>query len=268
MLRTILLAVLLTAVALRADDPPPTDDAVRAIELKVRLAEVEYVKAQIELEQIKSKQRVGQLQDQLNAAQAAIAELKAAEVAAMANIGFIPRWLVLCPIAVDEKVANHDEASCKDMLDRQYVPADATPREGDKATIDGVDLSWKAVECTDFSVDLSRIADDAGKKSDSAAYVGVVYVTTPNERTGLKLAVGSDDDCVFRLNGKELIRAYIGRGVERDQNIAEDITLQAGTNMLTFTVLNGASPAGACARFLDNDGKPIDGVTYSVVPAK
>lgn len=267
-LRLLLCVSSFLAVVARGDDPPPSDDAVRAIELKVRVAEVEFIKAQIELEQIKTRQRVGQLQEQLAAAQAAIAELKAAEIAALANVGFVPRWLVLGPIRVDEKVSQHDEASCKEMLDRQYVPADAAPRDGDKATIDGTELAWKAVELTEFAVDLSKIADDAGKASDNAAYLGIVYITAPVERSGIKLAIGSDDGCVWRLNGKEVIRSYAGRGVERDQNLSEELTLKAGANVLAFTVLNGGSPAGAAARFVEKDGRPVEGLTCSVIPAK
>ena len=38
-------------------------------------------------------------------------------------------------------MSGHDEDSCKEMLDRLYVPADATPRADDKATVDGKELT-------------------------------------------------------------------------------------------------------------------------------
>ena len=99
-----------------------------------------------------------------------------------------------------------------------------------------------------------------------AAYLGVAYITTEDEVTGVKLSIGSDDDSVWRLNGEEVIRAYNGRGVEKDQDSANDLTLKQGVNVLSFTVLNGEGPTAAAARFVDENGNPIKGLKVSLTP--
>ena len=180
--------------------------------------------------------------------------------------GFIRNWLVLGPIHLDEKVGNHDEASCKEFLDRQYVPADGKPKEGDKETIDGMEYNWKPLEADDYFLDLAKFAADDGKDATNAALVGIVYVTSAEEVAAVKLAIGSDDDSLWRLNEAEVIRVYASRFIGKDENVAENLTLKKGVNVLRFTVLNGGNPCAAAARFFDVEGKPIKGLKYSVTP--
>jgi hypothetical protein len=182
--------------------------------------------------------------------------------------GFIRNWVVLGPIKVDDKVGSHDEANCKEFLDKEYYPGQKTamPKDGDKVKVDGSEAAWKAVESGEYSVDLGKVATDAGKEAEHAAYLGTVYVISDKEMPDVKLAIGSDDDSVWRLDGKEVIRAYAGRAIDKDQDKSEPVTLKQGVNVLTFVVLNGDGPTAAAARFLDKEGNPIKGLTISVAP--
>ncbi len=263
----ITLAVLMSPCIYPCLAAEPTENItaaqVREARVHVKQAEVDLIRAHLDLKQLEGQRDVERLQEQLHTAEAALAELNKA--AAQAD-GFVMKWLVLGPVALDEKVSNHDEASCKDFLDRQYIPADATPNDGDKTTIDNAELTWKTVEAEDYYIDLAKMADDAGKDPEHAAFVGIVYVISDEELAGVKIAVGSDDDSVWRLNGKEILRAYEGRDVQKDQQTADNLTLKKGVNVLSFTVLNGDGASAAAARVLDKDDNVPKGVTYGLKP--
>ena len=113
-----------------------------------------------------------------------------------------------------------------------------------------------------------KVAADASAEPEHAAFLGVVYIMSEHDAAGVKLSIGSDDDSVWRLNGREVIRAYEGRPVDKDQNQSDDLMLKKGVNVLTFTVLNGDGDCGAAARFLTSDGEPVPGLTASLTPPK
>jgi hypothetical protein len=177
--------------------------------------------------------------------------------------GFIRNWLVLGPISVDPKVSEHSEEACKQFLDKEYFSGqmDLKPSAGDKSTVDGVEMPWQAVEAADFTLDTNKIAEDQSKGTDNVVYLGVAYVVVPNDMPDVRLAIGSDDDSLWRVNGKELIRVYAARAAEKDTDRSEAIALKQGTNIVTFTLINGNGPSGICARFLEKDDKPVTGLT-------
>ena len=84
--------------------------------------------------------------------------------------GFVRNWLVLDPIPVDEAVNNHNEESCKAVIDKEYFPGekDVTPKDGEKVTADGKELAWHAEQSEDYSLEVSKAASDAGKQAEKA----------------------------------------------------------------------------------------------------
>lgn len=240
-----------------------TDDDIRVAELKAREAEVAFINAQLKLEQLRSQRKIALLQQQLKQAEEALAAVGPKDET---GDGFIHKWLVLGPIKVDEKVSNHDEESNKELLDRHYTPPLSSPKAGDEVEIDNAQFSWQAVENEEYFVELSKVAEDAGADPEHAAYLGLVYVTASEEVDGVRLVVGSDDDCAWRLNGEEVVRFYGGRGIDKDQDEAAELTLKKGVNVLSFTVLNGEGPSAAAARFIDDDGNAVKGLKFSTEP--
>jgi hypothetical protein len=243
--------------------PAPAVDLVPVpvSDVKLTEAEIDGISGLIAEEKLRSAQRLAELDAQLSEAREQLATITATD-----GEGFIRAWLVLGPVPLDQKVANHDEESNKEILDRNFIPPEATPREGDDATIDDFDRTWTAVRPTDYFVDLAKVAADQERNAENAAYLGVAYITSEQEVANVKLAIGSDDGSVWRLNGKEVIRSYSGRGIARDQDTSEELTLKQGVNVLIFTVLNGHGPTAAAARFLDKDGNAVRGLKVSLTP--
>jgi hypothetical protein len=208
----------------------------------------------------------------ISAALIAAANLRAddAKTFKVDDEGFIRNWLVLGPISVDQKVSEHSEAACKEFLDKEYFSGqkDLKPSAGDKSTVDGAEMPWQAVEAADFTLDTNKIAQDQSKGTDNVVYLGVAYVVVPNDMPDVRLAIGSDDDSLWRVNGKELIRVYAARAAEKDTDHSEAIALKQGTNLVTFTLINGDGPSGICARFLDKDDKPVTGLAITSAPPK
>jgi hypothetical protein len=184
--------------------------------------------------------------------------------------GFIRNWVLLEPIALGDTAATHEEDTQKPMFNKQYFEGqkDGMPQDGEKVKVDGKDAIWHAHTASDYAIDFEKIAADASKEPTNAMYFGVAYILSTDQKDGVKLAIGSDDSSVWWLNGNEVIRVYSGRGVDKDQDQAENLTLKKGLNVLHFAVINGDGPAGACARFLDKGGNPVKEITILGGPPK
>jgi hypothetical protein len=173
--------------------------------------------------------------------------------------GFIRRWLALPPIGLDESAGRHEEATQKPVFDREWFPGQsgATPAEGDTVTIDGKEFAWKAAHCG---------VPWKFKAVDNSLYLGITYLVCRRPIPNVRLSIGSDDSSMWRLNGREVIRQYVGRGVKADQSTSRPLSLRRGVNVLTFAVINGRGGAGACARFLDSASRPVTRFKVTVEP--
>jgi hypothetical protein len=178
--------------------------------------------------------------------------------------GYIRNWLLLEPIKLTEEIAAHTEEQEKPVFAKDFVTKDYTPKPGDKLKPAGVELTWAAKESSDSILDLSGAFE--GKDNEQVLYMGVVYVTAPQEIQDAKLSIGSDDSSVWKLNGKEVIRVYAGRDCEKDTDQSQPLTLKKGTNIVQVAVTQGDGPTAMVARFIDKDGKPIKDLTISVTP--
>jgi hypothetical protein len=179
--------------------------------------------------------------------------------------GYIRNWLLLEPVKLTEDVSSHTEEQEKPVFDKDWVKKDYTPRDGDKLKANDTDHAWSAKESSDAIVDLTGLFE--GKDTQQCVFLGVAYVTAPQEMTDVKLSIGSDDSSIWRLNGKEIVRVYSQRSVEKDTDQSQPVTLKKGANTLQFAVIQGDGPAGAVARFVDKDGNPVKGLTISLAPA-
>lgn len=181
--------------------------------------------------------------------------------------GFIQHWLVLDPIAL-EGVGDHNAEVEKPMFAREYFRNQLTaiPRDKDKLTVAGKELMWRKVSVKDFQIDLAQFATDNGKNPASCLFFGFTCVIATDDIKNVKLAIGSNDSSVWWLNGQEVIRVYMGRAVNPDDDMSPLITLKKGRNELRFAVIEGDQQGGACARFIDSADKPLTRLQVSADP--
>lgn len=177
-----------------------------------------------------------------------VATVRGGETFKPTDGGFIANWLVLEPITLADSASSHDEENQKGMFDKEYFAGlkTATPKNGEKVKVGETELSWRAIAAEGDILNLPEV--------NNSLYIAVTYIHCEEEMSGLSLKIGSDDSSMWLLNGKEVLRVYQGRGVDRDQNSTpEPITLNKGTNVLMALVINGEGGVGLCARF----AKPV-----------
>jgi len=157
--------------------------------------------------------------------------------------GFIRNWVLLEPIQLSEKAGTHDEENQKELFDKEYIPnlKQLKPKDGEKVKINNAELTWRAAQAEDYFLALPE--------QTNSMSIAVAYIECEEEMPGVMLKIGSDDSCLWTLNGKEVLRIYSGRGVDKDQNTSPVLTLSKGTNVLMAQVINGEGQAGLCARF-------------------
>jgi hypothetical protein len=176
--------------------------------------------------------------------------------------GFIQRWLLLEPIPASGVTESVVQATVK----KEQFPGQFTviPRDGDKVTAGGTDLTWHAVDSKDYRVNLYHFAFALEKPTTDVTFWAVTVVNCPREIPGVRLAVGSNAASVWWVNGKEVIGIYTDRQTFIDDGISRRLTLAKGPNVIRCAIVNGGGATDFCARFLDADDKPLKGFTISV----
>lgn len=184
-----------------------------------------------------------------------------AEIAPGAD-GFIQRWLILEPIAANGLT----DKAAQSLVKAEYFPNQFTviPRDGEQVTVGGTNLSWHAVDTKNYNVNLYHFAYALGKPTSYVLFWAVTTVNCPEEMTNVRLAIGSNAASVWWVNGKEVIGIYGDRQTVIDDGVSKRLTLKKGTNVVRCAVINGGGATDFCARFLDEEGKPLKGFILSV----
>lgn len=178
--------------------------------------------------------------------------------------GFILNWLVLEPIPLNN--LQHTEAAIRAIVGREDLKEllTALPKAGDQAVTDGTNFLWHALNAKNYLVSLTGFASEQGKPTVSVIFYGVAYVTVPEEMKDARLSIGSDDDSIWWVNGKEVISAFGVRQTSTDDNVSRRLTLNKGVNVVRFAVIQGDGPSDCCARFFDARQKPITNISVSL----
>jgi hypothetical protein len=173
--------------------------------------------------------------------------------------GFIRAWLILAPIPLTTPNAGATE------IDHEFLAGEKElkPKEGDKAKAGDKELAWKAVKASDYQFDLNEIV---GQPTEQSVAYAVVYIDPGDEHKDLTLAIGSDDQAKVYLNGKQIIKTADPRALAKDQDKAADLTLNKGTNVLVFKIVNEGGGWQGCARFTDKEGKPVKDLKLKLAP--
>lgn len=173
--------------------------------------------------------------------------------------GFICDWLLLAPIQVASD-SDGAEAINKDQLPEE---GQLKPKAGDKVTVGGKELSWKQIKTTDYYFDLNAILN---KDTEKTVGYAVTYVRTDNERTNVVLKMGSNDQGKVYLNGKLLLTATEPRLLDQDADLARNVTLNPGVNVVVFKIFNEGNDWQGCLRFTDAGGKAITNLVIQLTP--
>lgn len=176
--------------------------------------------------------------------------------------GFIQRWLILEPIAANGDTQN----VVQQIVKTEHFENELTiiPKEGQKVTANGRELTWHAVDTDEYNVNLYYFAAAVGTNCNNSLFWAVVIVNCPEEMENVRLAIGSNSASVWWVNGQEVIGIYGNRCTVIDDGISKRLTLKKGPNIIRGGIVNASGACDFCARLLDSSGKPLKGYTVSL----
>ena len=176
--------------------------------------------------------------------------------------GFIPRWIILEPIPANGLTDAVVQAAVK----KEYFPDQFTviPKDGDKVTLGDKQLTWHAVDTKLYNVNLYHFARNYGKPTSDVLFWAVTVVNVPQEMRNVRLAIGSNAASVWWINGQEVIGIYGDRQTVIDDGVSKRLTLNKGPNIIRAAIVNGGGATDFCARFLDENDKPLKGYTVTL----
>jgi hypothetical protein len=189
-----------------------------------------------------------------------------AEKAPDAN-GFIQRWLILEPIPIPIRSnAQLNDSFVQATVKTEYFPDQYTviPRDGDKVTVNGAELTWHAVDTSAYHVNLYHFARALNKPTFNILFWAVTIVNCPEEMRNVRLAVGSNAASIWWLNSKEVIGIYGDRHMVIDDGVSKRLSLKKGPNIVRCAVLNAPGVSDICARFLSVEDRPMKGFTVKL----
>ncbi|HLP16048.1 MAG TPA: acetylxylan esterase [Bacteroidota bacterium] len=180
--------------------------------------------------------------------------------------GFIQRWLLLEPINKPNRGNTvFTDSYIRKAFDTLYFPNQFTilPKDGEKVTVAGKDLTWHALESKKFNVKLFRFAYGLNKPFYGIIFWAVTVVSSPQELNNVRMAVGSNSASMWWLNGKEAVILSGDRRMVMDDCVSPRLTLKKGKNIIRGAVINGPGMSDFCLRFLDEKGQPIKNITIT-----
>ena len=173
---------------------------------------------------------------------------------------FLQRWMLLEPIRVPGQLT---DSAVQDTVKKDYFPGQLTvmPHDGDTVTVAGESLKWHAVNTPDYNVNLYHFAYALKKPTSNVLFWAVTTVDAPRELPRLRLAIGSNAASVWWLNADEVIAIYNDRQTVIDDGVSKRVTLKKGPNVIRAAIINAGGATDFCARFLDEQGNPVKGLT-------
>ena len=181
--------------------------------------------------------------------------------------GFIQRWMLLEPITNGLRSnVGFTESFVHNEITTEHFPNQftVTPKDGDKVTVDGQELTWHALDSSLWNVKLFRFAYGLNKTVYGVTFYAYTVVDCPREIKDVRMAVGSNSASIWWLNGKEAVGLYGDRRMVMDDCVSKRLTLKKGKNVIRGAVINGPGMSDFCLRFVDEDGEPIKDLTINL----
>jgi hypothetical protein len=172
--------------------------------------------------------------------------------------GFIHRWLVLEPVPVQGRLT---EPAVKESLQLASLPDDAKPAAGAKVMVKDTEVTWHAFDTAHYNFNLYHFAWSLSKPTSNVLFWVQTTVDSPREMQNVRLAIGSNAASRWWLNGEPVIALNDDRQSVIDDGVSRRITLRQGRNVIRAAIINGGGATDFCARFLDEDDRPVAGLT-------
>jgi hypothetical protein len=185
--------------------------------------------------------------------------------------GFLQRWLLLEPINKPNRSNTvFTDSYIRNAFNTDYFPHQFTvvPRDGDRVTVADQELTWHALDATNFNVKLFRFAYGLNKQIYGVLFWAVTVVNSPREMKNIRMAVGSNSASMWWLNGTEAVILSGDRRMVMDDCVSKRLTLNKGRNIIRGAVINGPGMSDFCVRFIDENGAPIKDLTMSLETAQ
>ena len=172
--------------------------------------------------------------------------------------GFIQRWLILEPIPANGLTDSAVQAAVK--VEPFVSQLTVVPQDGQTATVGSRELTWHAVDTSEYNVNLYHFSKALKKPTSNVLFWAVTVVDCRSEMKDVRLAIGSNAASVWWVNGREVIGIYGDRQTVIDDGVSKRLTLKKGPNIIRCAVVNGGGATDFCARFLDKNDEPIKDV--------
>ena len=177
--------------------------------------------------------------------------------------GFLQRWLLLEPIRVNGQLTDsavRAAVAASDIANRSTT----LPADGGTVTIGDATLGWHAVDTSFYNVNLYHFAYALNQPTSNVLFWATTMVNAPREMSGVRLAIGSNAASLWWVNGQEVIGIYNERQAVIDDGVSKRLTLKKGPNVIRAAIVNAGGATDFCARFLDEAGQPVTGITVSL----
>jgi len=176
--------------------------------------------------------------------------------------GFIQRWLLLEPIRVPGQLT---EAAVHSAVEKDFpVTAAPLPKDGDVLKVGDSEVKWHAVDTVNYNVNLYHFAYALNRPTSNVLFWTVTLVHVPREMNNVRLAIGSNVASVWWVNGVEAAALYNDRQTVIDDAVSKRLTLKAGANVIRAAIINAGGATDFCARFLDENDRPITALTATL----
>jgi hypothetical protein len=178
--------------------------------------------------------------------------------------GFIQRWLILEPVRVPPQLT---ESAVRAAVAKFDVAGRLTgiPSDGQTVTLGGETVAWHVIDTRAYNVNLFHFAYGLKKPTSNVLFWATTVVEAPRDLAGVRLAIGSNAASVWWLNGDEVISLYNDRQSVIDDGVSKRVTLKRGPNVIRAAIVNGGGATDFCARVIDEDGRPVKGLTVPLV---
>jgi hypothetical protein len=179
--------------------------------------------------------------------------------------GFIQRWLILEPIRVPGQLT---ESAVRTAVEKDFpVPPAPWPHDGETLAVGDSALTWHAVDTVNYNVNLYHFAYALNKPTTNVLFWAVTVVNAPREMSGVRLAIGSNAASGWWVNGREATALYNDRQAVIDDGVSRRLTLNQGANVIRAAIVNAGGATDFCARFLDENDRPITTLTTTLTGA-